>query len=118
MTIEYDDKVVEGDWLFGAVTNATTVGGVLRLKDEYLNFHDGVFEIVLIRNPKNLLELNKIVAGLMRYEYDGKLVQLLRASKVTCRFEGQLSWSLDGEQAIAQRQVVIENLHNGIQIKY
>ena len=119
MKLVLDDKEVEdGEWLFGAVTNATTIGGVLRLKDEYLNFHDGIFEIVLIRNPKNLLEMNKIITGLVTYEYDGNLVKLLRASKVTCHFGGELSWSLDGEQAIAHERVEIENLHNGIQILY
>jgi YegS/Rv2252/BmrU family lipid kinase len=118
MKLRCDDKEVDGEWLFGAVTNATTVGGVLRLRDEYLNFHDGFFEILLIRNPKNLAELNKIITNLARYEYDGELVQLHRAARVECSFEGDLDWSLDGEQAESKEKVLIENIHNGIQLKY
>jgi YegS/Rv2252/BmrU family lipid kinase len=118
MEIICDGKSMKGDWLFGAVTNASTIGGVLRLRDEYLNFHDGVFEILLIRNPKNIVELNNIIANLARYEYDGEMVQLLHGSRVECLFEGKLSWSLDGEQADSRNHVLIENIHNGIQLKY
>ncbi len=118
MKLQCDQKTVEGEWLFGAVTNATSVGGVLRLKDDYLNFHDGIFEIILIRKPKNLLELNRIIASLASFEYDGDLVQMHRASRVECFFNGDLSWALDGEHAASSHHVLIENLQNGIQLKY
>lgn len=118
MSIRHGDGQTEGDFIFGGVANATSIGGVLRLKDEYLNFHDGIFEILLIRKPGNLKELNSIVSSLLRYEYDGEFVQLLRASHVEFQFEGELAWSLDGEYAPSRDHVQIENLHNGIQLLY
>ncbi len=118
MKLVCDGVAVEGPWLFGAVTNAASIGGVLKLKDEKLNFHDGIFEIILVRKPKNILQLNKIVLGLLRYEYDGELVHYLKASRVECFYDGELSWSLDGEQAMANQTAVIENLHHGVQIQF
>ena len=49
-----------------AFANATSIGGVLRLKDDYLHFHDGIFEILLIRKPKNLLQFNNIITSLLK----------------------------------------------------
>ncbi len=118
MKICYDDKVVEGDWLFGAITNAATIGGVLRLKEKHLRFNDGLFEIVLIRAPKNLIELNTIVAGLTSLNYDGDLVRLLQAKKVECFFDQELAWTLDGEYAQGDYHVLIENCHNRLKIQY
>lgn len=118
MEIRYDGNTAKGDFLFGGIANATSIGGVLRLKDQYLSFDDGIFELLLIRKPRNLLELNEIVASLLRYEYDGELVQLLRASRVECLFEGSLAWSLDGEYTPSRNHVIIENIHNGIYLQY
>ena len=118
MKICYDDNVVEGDFLFGAITNAASIGGVLRLKEKHLRFNDGLFEIVLIRAPKNLLELNTIVSGLTSMNYDGELVQLLQASKVECFCDQELAWTLDGEYAKGDYHVLIENCHNRLNIQY
>ena len=51
MEVHFDKEVLSGEFIFGAVANATSIGGVLRLKDDYLNFHDGIFEILLIISP-------------------------------------------------------------------
>ncbi|MBQ6818105.1 MAG: diacylglycerol kinase family lipid kinase [Clostridia bacterium] len=118
MKICYDDQVIEGDWLFGAITNAASIGGVLRLDENQLRFNDGVFEIVLIRAPKNILELNTIVTGLTSLNYDGDLVKLLRASKVECFFDQELAWTLDGEYARGDYHVLIENCHNRLNLRY
>jgi diacylglycerol kinase family enzyme len=83
-----------------------------------LNFDDGVFEILLIRKPKNLLQLNNIVTSLLKYEYDGELVQMVRGSHVECVFNGELPWSLDGEYAPSRNHVTVENLHHGIELLY
>ena len=118
MEIHYDQECIEGEFIFGAVANAISIGGVLRLRDDYLNFHDGIFEILLIRKPKNILQLNNIITSLLKYEYDGDLVKMVRGSRVECLFQGELPWSLDGEFAPSRNHVTIENLHHGIHLLY
>ena len=118
MEVHFDKEALSGEFIFGAVANATSIGGVLRLKDDYLNFHDGIFEILLIRKPKNLLQLNNIITSLLTYEYDGELVKMVRGSRVEFIFNGELAWSLDGEYAPSRNHVTVENLHHGIQLLY
>ena len=118
MTVHSDTQTIEGEFIFGAVANATSIGGILRLKDDYLNFHDGIFEILLIRKPKNLLQLNKIITSLLKYEYDGELVKMVRGSRVEFLFNGELPWSLDGEYAPSRNHVTVENLKHAVHFLY
>lgn len=63
LRVETDDQVLEDDYIFGAVSNSTSVGGVLTLDPHLVNMSDGVFEVLLIRSPSNLLELNECIRG-------------------------------------------------------
>ncbi len=118
MKIQCDDCTLDGEWLFGAVTNCTTIGGVLRLNDKDLKFNDGLFEMVLIRKPNNLLELNKILASLTTLEYDGDLVQMVHTSKAEFFCQQEVAWTLDGEFAPGGFHVLVENCRKAIEIVY
>lgn len=118
MEVHCDDQTLQGEYIFGAVANATSIGGVLKLKDEKLNFHDGLFEVLLIRKPTNILQLNNVITSLLKFEYDGELVKMVRASHVEFLFEGELDWSLDGEFAPSRNHATVENIHHGIHLLY
>ena len=118
MEVHYDQDVLEGEFIFGAIANATSIGGVLKLKDAHLNFHDGIFEVLLIRKPTNIIQLNNIITALLKNEYDGELVKMVRASRVECVFQGELDWSLDGEYAASRNHATIENIKHGIHLLY
>ena len=57
--LETDEKTVEGQFLFGAVCNSTSVGGLVKLDPSQVDMSDGLFEIVLVRPPKNAADLGK-----------------------------------------------------------
>lgn len=118
MEVHCDKETLQGEYIFGAVANATSIGGMLKLKDEKLNFHDGLFEVLLIRKPTNIIQLNNIITSLLKFEYDGDLVKMVRASHVEFLFEGDLDWSLDGEHAQSRNHATVENIHNGIHLLY
>ncbi len=118
MEVHCDQETLQGEYIFGAVANATSIGGVLRLKDEKLNFDDGLFEVLLIRKPTNIIQLNNIITSLLKYEYDGDLVKMVRASHVEFLFQGELAWSLDGEYALSRNHTTIENIRHGIHLIY
>ena len=59
-----DDKEFEDDYIFGAISNSTAVGGVVKLKDGVVDLSDGEFEVTFVRNPANLAEFNKIVTAI------------------------------------------------------
>lgn len=111
LEIEADGKLVKGDFLFGAVSNSHSVGGVLKLDENVVNLGDGYFEVLLIRNPDSLQELQKMVDGILKKDFDRKGLEFFKASQIKVKSKKPLDWTLDGEHAVGNGVTVIENLH-------
>ena len=63
-----------GNYLFGAISNSTSVGGILTLSDDLVDMDDGMFEVLLIKSPSNILELNQILFDLTTQNYTSPLI--------------------------------------------
>ena len=87
----------QGDFLFGAVTNSLSVGGVLHLDKDKVRLDDGLLELTLVRMPRNPWELGQILSLLRRGGWDGKLVIRRPVTQVEFRCSQPFSWSLDGQ---------------------
>jgi YegS/Rv2252/BmrU family lipid kinase len=114
LTIEMDNITVSGEYIFVSATNSTSVAGIVKLRDELVDMGDGVFEIALVKKPKNLVELNKIVTAITTSNFDNGQIEFYKSSKVNLTYDGKLDWSLDGEHAESNGNVTIENVHHGI----
>lgn len=110
------DRVVEDDFVFGAVCNATTLGGVLMLDPQRVDLRDGKFELLLIRAPRDLAELADCVRALQSQKYDCKHITFLSASQMEVEAAEMMSWTLDGEQENGHRNVTVENLHHAVRV--
>ena len=115
MRITADGQVYEDDFIFGAVCNSTSLGGVLKLEDNQVDMNDGRFEALLIPFPADLLILNRILTALRTHHYEDESLHFLRASSFL--FEGSSDvWTLDGEAAEVGSRVEIRNIHNAISL--
>ena len=70
MRITYDDTTIVDDFIFGMVTNSASVGGFKRITGKNVRLDDGVFEVTLIKRPKNPIELNNIMVSLLNRDID------------------------------------------------
>ena len=109
-------KKIEGDFLFGAISNSTSVGGVLTLDKERVDLCDGKFELLLIRAPGDLKELAECVLALQRRTYDSAMLTFLNTSHVTVRASEEMEWTLDGEREPGHAQVQVGCLHKAIRV--
>lgn len=107
------ERVIEDEFLFGAISNGTSVGGILTLDPHTVDLQDGKFELLLIRNPKDLGELADCIRALQSKKYDNRLITFASASRVEVFADDVLDWTLDGEHATG-KDVVIQNLHKAI----
>ena len=114
--VEYDDGVIEGDFLFGSVSNTKSVGGVVKLKKLGVELNDGLFEVTLVRNPANVIQMNKIVSKVLSQNFDGGQVMMFQSKHVKFTFDRPVKWTRDGEAGGAHQQVVCENLPSAISI--
>lgn len=115
--LELDDgQVVEDDLLFGAISNSTSVGGILTLDPKQVDMGDGLFELLLIRSPRDLGELSECIRALRTQKYNCRMVTFLPASRVKVTADPGMVWSLDGEREDGHRLVEVENLHHAIRV--
>ena len=104
-----DGEVLDGEYLFGAVCNSTSIGGLMKLDPERVVLDDGTFEMLLIPMPKSAVELQELLRALLNQQYDTGGLIFRHVSHVSVEPEEDLPWSLDGEYAPSARRVEIDN---------
>ena len=114
MKLTADNEIFEDDYIFGAICNSTSLGGVLTLDKNVVDMNDGLFEVLLIKSPKNIVELNECITALTTQNYNSKMLVFKSCSKVEIDLPKSVEWSLDGEYQKGAKKVIIENLHNSI----
>ena len=77
---------------------------------------DGVFEVLLIHTPKNILELQEIVTVLLSGTMDSPLIEFYRTERVRLWSKEEITWTLDGEYGGAHTYVDIRNRHQCVRI--
>ena len=112
--ITVDGQTVEGDYLFGAVSNATSVGGVLNLDPKAVDMNDGRLELLLVKMPRNAVELSECIVALAEQRYDTPAILFMSGSDFTVEADPAMEWTLDGERADGAATIHIHNRHNAI----
>ena len=113
--VRHDGGVVEGNFMFGMVTNSNSVAGLKGLTGRNVKLNDGLFEVILIKQPTNVMELQIIINGLLMREHDDIHLYSFRASHIELVSEEEISWTVDGEYGGAYKEVVIENHQEAVQ---
>ena len=102
--------------MFGMVTNSRSVGGFRGIIGRDVIFDDGVFEVTLIKTPRNPIELNEIVAALVIRQIDSKHMYSFKSSCVKFTSFEEIPWTLDGEFGGEHDEVLVQNKKQGLQI--
>ena len=116
MALELEGQVLDGEYLFGAVSNSTSVGGVFTLDASQVDLRDGKFEVFLVRMPRDMAELTQCAAALQNHTYDCAAITFRSVSRLRVHQDPALLWTLDGERAEGADVVEIENLHRAIRL--
>jgi YegS/Rv2252/BmrU family lipid kinase len=109
-------RVVEDDFIFGAISNSTSVGGVLTLDPKQVDMRDGLFELLLVRAPRDLAELGECIKALRTHQYNCRMITFLSASSVAVTADPHMCWTLDGEKEAGHHRVQVENLRHAIRL--
>ena len=110
------DQTIEGDYIFGAVSNSTSVGGILTLDPKQVDMSDGLFELLLIRKPESLRELHDCIKALQKRKYNCSVITFVTAANLNITADPDMAWTLDGERQDGRELVQVENMHHAIQL--
>lgn len=115
LTVEHDGGTLEGDFIYGMVTNTNSVGGFKVFPSDQVSLDDGVFEVVLVRQPKNVADLQDALVSLVRQSHEeSRQVEAFHTSRLKVAAAEPLPWTLDGEYGGDPEVARIENLHKAI----
>lgn len=96
-----ETKIIEDDFIFGMVTNSYSVGGFKSIAGNVFKgriaLNDGLFEVTLIKMPKNPMELNSILAALAIQNIDTEYMYSFKSGKLIIESQEEIAWTLDGE---------------------
>ena len=112
-----ETKSIEGNFIFGAVCNTTSVAGILTLDEELVDLSDGIFEVLLIRYPSNPIEINSVLVSLRLGRFkENSLIEFFDAKEIKMECDPGMNWTLDGEFQQGAETIDIKNIHEGVTV--
>ena len=114
--VETGEETFEGEFIFGAVCNSTSIGGLMKLDPERVVLDDGKFEMLLVPSPKTAADLQNLVLALLNQQYDSQGLVFRHVSSLRLETEEELPWSLDGEYAPSVPVVDIVNRQRALRM--
>lgn len=116
LKIVADDKVFEGEYIFGAISNSTSVGGILTLYPSMVDMRDGKFEVMLIKMPANIVELNQLLIQLSAKDFNSNMITFFSAENITITCDKEMPWTLDGEYQEGCENITVRNIPKSIKL--
>ncbi len=109
MQVEANGEVFQDRFIYGMITNSVSVAGFKGLTGKTVQLDDGEFEVMLVKKPTNIVELNEIVAFLTGLLSETKMVYSFKTDYIHIRSRSSVTWTLDGENGGDHWQVDIRN---------
>ena len=117
LTITANGETYDDDYLFAGICNSTSLGGIVKIDEKYVDMNDGLFEVLLVRSPKNIGEWAAALHDLNAKKYeDSDILTLFSASKIEITTDSSVDWSLDGEKQSGCEKIVIEKIRDAIEL--
>ncbi len=116
MTVETAERVCSGEYIFGSISNSTSIAGLVKLDSSHVDFSDGKFEVMLVKLPHTPAQLQKIINALLMKQYDCELIEFFHTSRAKITVEEPIPWTLDGEYGNASTSVEIVNRRQALTI--
>lgn len=116
MKVTSDDFVIEGDFIYGMITNSYSIGGIRNITGRNVALNDGLFEVTLIKRPNNLIELNKTLVALINENIDAECMYSFKTASLIFESEEEVAWTLDGEFGGNHTRVELLNRQEAVDI--
>lgn len=117
MEFTWEDQMVEGDFIYGMISNATSVGGFKNLTGDNVRMDDGLFEVMLVKMPKNPLDFSEIISALILKDVQTDYICKFKTNKLRVISAEPIDWVLDGEYGGSRTDVVIENHKRAVSVR-
>ena len=115
--MELNGMEIEDDFIFGAICNSTSVGGILQLDPKKVDMSDGLFEVMLVRAPKNFTEIAECIQAAQTLDFDScSMITYASASNIKVYASEDMPWTLDGEREDGHKEIEVRNLQRAVRL--
>ncbi len=116
MKIEYDGGVIEGQFVYGGISNSRSVGGMKLPLESEVSLDDGKFEVILFKAPSSARKLRKLTEAILTRQADGYAAYQFSTEWLRVTSPDDIPWTTDGEFGGAYKDIEIKNLNRAIEI--
>ena len=116
MTITVDGVTMTDEFIHGMITNSVSVGGFKSIVSDQTKLDDGLFEVLLVKKPKDAADLTRILSAYLLGDTSVPEIVFLQTSQISFLSDEPVAWSLDGEFGGAHKESYIENKKQRIRI--
>lgn len=118
LKVDTGEEVFEGEYIFVSICNTFSMGGVMSLDKVNVDFSDGLFEMILVKQPADPIELHNTVQALVNQNFEHESITIRKITSAKIYNEEGLDWSLDGERGKGQQVNEFKVLHNAVALIY
>lgn len=118
LEIEYDGGIIKDDIMIGLVSNSNSIAGMKTIFRNYADLNDGLFEVLLVKAPKNVNVLKSIITSIVEKDFDPELFYSFKTSHISIKCDEELSWTMDGEFCGSFKEADIEVLNKIVDIRH
>jgi len=116
LTIRNGNHVITGNFLYGMVSNAKSVGGIKGICGQEICLNDGLLEVTFVREPKNPIDMQYITSGLFSKNEDNPMVERFKTDSLVIESEKPIAWALDGEYGDSHTSVSINVIPKAVDL--
>ena len=116
MRIESEEFCDEGEFMYGMISNSTSVGGIKGLMGKNVELNDGLFEVMLVRTPQTLAEWPEIITAVLMRDEKSKNVVRFKTGRLKISSAQLVAWTRDGENGGEHTEVLLTNVPKAIEI--
>lgn len=118
MEIETPDGFIQDEFILVSICNTFSLGGIMSFDKNMVDLNDGFYEMLLIKKPRDIVQLNMIIGSLAEHKYDGQFANITKVSKASIHVPSYEDWSLDGEKENGKKICEFKVLHNAVKLIY
>lgn len=118
LKIEHDNGTVEGEFLYGMISNTRRVGGFeLKMKDD-ISISDGLMEVVLVKKPAHPSEGAKMLGAVLAQDTQSEYITFAHTKNIRFVSDEDLPWTVDGENGGIVKSGDVTILEHAIELYF
>ena len=97
LVVEHDGETIEGEFIYGMISNSRRVGGFELPILKNILYDDGEMEVTLVRKPKSAADTQKLINCFINQTPDDSILYMFKTASLKIVSDIEVPWSLDGE---------------------